>query len=129
MSYCRWSTDNFTCDLNAYEDRDGYVIEVASNRHIGDCPIVDWEGFLLRDTRVDRVEMAAQQDARAAFLASCAREPINLPHAGETIRVGNDLDAFEAQFRALRELGYRFPDDVFDDIDYERRVNSADHSA
>lgn len=30
MSYCRWSTDDFTCDLYCYESSEGYVTHVAS---------------------------------------------------------------------------------------------------
>ena len=33
MSYCRWSTDNFKCDLYCYEDvNGGFTTHVASNR-------------------------------------------------------------------------------------------------
>jgi hypothetical protein len=33
MSYCRWSSDNFGCDLYCYESREGFETNVASFRH------------------------------------------------------------------------------------------------
>lgn len=32
MSYCRWSSDNWKCDLYCYEDANGYITHVADNR-------------------------------------------------------------------------------------------------
>lgn len=42
MSYCRWSSMDFKCDLYIYEAEDGIAIHVASNRVIGDVPAIDW---------------------------------------------------------------------------------------
>lgn len=32
MSYCRWSSDDYQCDIYAYEAEDGFVVHVASSR-------------------------------------------------------------------------------------------------
>lgn len=37
MSYCRWSSDNFECDLYCYSDvNGGYTTHVAGRRRQGD---------------------------------------------------------------------------------------------
>ena len=38
MSYCRWSSDDFRCDLYIYESAAGFVIHVAANRVEWDPP-------------------------------------------------------------------------------------------
>ena len=39
MSYCRWSSDNWKCDLYCYEDVSGGITtHVAGNRIVGDIP-------------------------------------------------------------------------------------------
>src|SRR5687767_6611694 len=40
MSYCRWSTDDFQCDLYCYEDvSGGFTTHVAGRRKIWDAPL------------------------------------------------------------------------------------------
>jgi hypothetical protein len=34
MSYCRWSSMDFTCDIYAYESDGGFVVHVASGRFV-----------------------------------------------------------------------------------------------
>lgn len=106
MSYCRWSSDDFACDLYAYEAIDGYTIHIANNRVLGDIPKVPWILDVASDVWV-AAHMAQQE-----FLRTAQRERIGLPHDGETF-VEDDLDDFEERLRYLREIGYKFPDDVF----------------
>jgi hypothetical protein len=111
MSYCRWSCDNFNCDLYCYEDASGgWTTHVAGNRHIGECPGWSWE-----DTPE---KMVADVQAQYEWLQSCAREKITLPHAGATF---NDptIEGFRARLLALREIGYRFPDYVLAAVEAE----------
>lgn len=109
MSYCRWSCDDFRCDIYAYESNDGYEIHVAGNRIVGDIPHVP---FILD---VDADEWRAAYQAQHDFLATAQREPITLPHAGESF-CESDLEDLAARLIMLRELGYRFPDHVLETI-------------
>lgn len=41
MSYCRWSSDDFQCDVYCYEADEGFIIHVAVSRPVlkdGDLP-------------------------------------------------------------------------------------------
>lgn len=96
MSYCRWSTDDFKCDLYAYEG-DKYYIHVAANRHTipyDEMKELDW------DERYKHME------------------PIGLPCDGETFGF-ETLQEFKNKFLELRKMGYRFPDRVLGRIQEE----------
>lgn len=122
MSYCRWSTDRFACDLYCYADvRGGYTTHVAGNRIVGDCPPDMFE--LMADAARDgkEVDHSALMEAewkKDAFLDNCERVDIDLPHAGETFN-DPDLTSFRVRLVMLREAGYRFPDSVLAEIDEE----------
>ena len=120
MSYCRWSTDDFACDLYCYEDvRGGYTTHVAGNRALGDIP------KLPAELSADNAEVFSDTlNAQCKFLDACEREDITLPHAGETF---NDptLETFRARLVSLRDLGYHFPDSVLEKIDQKIGVRDA----
>jgi hypothetical protein len=111
MSYCRWSSDAFRCDLYVYEScGGGFRVHVAASRIVGEAPHVD------EDAAPEA--MSAQINAQLEFVTGAEHVAIDLPHAGETL-VEPDLVALRARLVALRELGYRFPDDVLARIDAE----------
>lgn len=118
MSFCRWSSDNFACDLYAYESDAGYMIHVASNRVVGDVPPLDWE---TEDPGVFYTAYKAQH----AFLDSATREPIGLAHDGETF-VFDSLEEFRDCFVMLREAGYHFPQGLIESIEEEMREEKED---
>lgn len=112
MSYCRWSTDSFRCDLYAYECVDDtWTIHVASNRIPDDAPRAL---PLPRPGEDHGLWMRAQQEL-SQYLETCERTPINGPHDGETFKEP-DLESFLARLLYLRNVGYRFPDWVLDDV-------------
>jgi hypothetical protein len=111
MSYCRWSTDNFNCDLYVYEAEEGYVIHIAAVRYAGDIPKVDW-GLLMADKRE---EFSAQMKAQHDFLDEAERVPIGLPFDGQAL-VADNLEQLEQFLFMLRETGYRFPDGVLEAV-------------
>ena len=118
MSYCRWSSDDFACDLYCYESDYGYVTHVASSRVVGPVPpLPSAQEFIHGDADTIAAAFKAQHD----YLGIAGREDIGLPHDGETF-VDDALDEFEARLRELRSLGYRFPDYVFDIIAEEKEV-------
>lgn len=108
MSYCRWSSDNFGCDLYCYEDvAGGWTTHVAGRRHVGEIPSVDWTA--------SPEQIAAAHKAQTDALAASPLEPIGLPHDGATFRDGT-LEDFLATLLMLREAGYRFGDYVLDSV-------------
>lgn len=108
MSYCRWSTDDFQCDLYCYEDcGGGFTTHVAGMRYGFKSelpPVVVFdkehvEEWLERDKKVQ--EMIKNAD----------RITINLPHSGETFN-DPDLASFRERIRGLKLVGYRVPENL-----------------
>jgi len=102
MSYCRWSSGDWNCDLYCYEDaRGGWTTHVAENRY---------KYPLKANTEFRHLEKNLVK--------------IDLPHAGETF---NDptLKAFRQRLVTLREIGYIFPDGVFQEVDEEIELEKA----
>ena len=103
MSYCRWSTNDFQCDLYCYEDcSGGWTTHVAGLKR---SP--DW--VKAPDTKdVKTLEIWHQK----------SYVPIGKPYDGKSF---NDptLEDFKARLLSLREVGYIFPDRVLDLVDEE----------
>ena len=107
MSYCRFSSDNFSCDLYCYQSDRGYTTHVAGNRILGNIPKLPPFEFRLMDEFIDA------QLKQHEFLVTAKREPITLTHSGESFD-DPTLEDFLARLLMLRELGYSFPDHVLD---------------
>jgi len=117
MSYCRWSTDNFGCDLYCYEDvAGGYTTHVAGNRIVGDVPKIG--EFPLTWNDEEREEYEKRCLAQMRFLQTCERKPIGLPYDGQSFN-DSDLESFLERLLHLREVGYKFPDRVIDAVKEE----------
>jgi hypothetical protein len=119
MSYCRWSSNNWDCDLYCYEHVDGgFTTHVAGNRVVGDVP-KDMD-FPPAGTSKDEVakwaeEAVVSHRAQMAFLETAERKDIGLPHDGETFS-DPDLESFLARVTSLRDMGYHVPDFVIESI-------------
>lgn len=101
MSYCRFSTDNFECDLYCYQSDEGYRTHVATHR--------TKPGLVHPQMRSDET---LDEFCRRIDDATCE---IGLPYDGVSF-TDETLEDFEARLRMLRDAGYRFPDRVFDEI-------------
>lgn len=123
MSYCRWSSDNWRCDLYCYEDvSGGFTTHVAGNRVVGEIPRDPSVLELVRGTISDE-EWLTQHRAALKFLETAERRPIGLPHDGESFN-DPDLPSFLKRVTDLRAMGYNIPDYVFDEIQEELRSTS-----
>jgi hypothetical protein len=105
MSYCRWSSCNFACDLYVYESDGGWMIHVARNRVVGRVPEVVWP--------VDRSPEAVDRFVTThrfqhEWLMAAKRKPIGLPHDGETFCEPTPGECADTIERLIR-LGYRAP--------------------
>lgn len=113
MSYCRFSTDDFQCDLYCYESEGGYMTHVAGNRVVFKevlPPEIDWE--------VDMEGYLARHNKIMSMVDKADRVAITLPHVGETF-CDTTLEEFKDTLLMLKDAGYRFPDYVFERIEEE----------
>jgi len=108
MAYCRWSSDDWSCDIYCYEDCwGGFTTHVAGNRVVGDIPKTP------PLTKASISDYMVAHKAQMAFLEMCQRKPLGLPHAGESF---NDPDAASCADRLeeLRVIGYNVPQYAID---------------
>lgn len=112
MSYCRFSSEDFQCDVYAYESvHGGFAVHVAGNRVVFTEPLpaqVPLEkeniaAFIERHHKVMKMVDAAK------------RMPIGLPHDGEDFCEG-DASACADRLESLRTLGYRVPQYAIDSL-------------
>lgn len=114
MAYCRWSSDDFRCDVYTYEDvGGGWTTHVASRKRVfaselppplggptDAAPIEAWvEAFVHR------------QAVLGPLLDGADLVPIGLPHDGRTFTDPTPGDCAD-RLDHLRELGYRVPQDA-----------------
>lgn len=106
MSYCRWSSDDFQCDLYCYEHCDGgYMTHVAGNRLVLTTPLPkpqpftpeNMKAWYRRHKRVERM------------LKKCKRVPIGGPHDGKSFW-DETPQALLDRMLYLKQCGYRVPD-------------------
>lgn len=126
MAYCRWSSENFVCDLYCYETVHGWVTHVATMRYAGTPPEVDW----IKDhgSPAAMALFQAQCQTQRDWLATAARLPIGLSQDGQTF-VDSSPEAFRDRLLWLRSLGYRFPDYVLWEIEEEIAEMAAERVA
>ena len=136
MSYCRWSSDGYRCDLYAYEDVAGcWTIHIAGRRSKMQAPLLtnylklkkdgkSWEEKGLRDFNKAHHEWRKEQD----LLSDEERyEDINLEHDGKTFRMGT-LGAFRDKMVELMDMGYMCDRDVLVLIDEEIDEHGRGHT-
>jgi len=117
MSYCRWSTDNFKCDLYCYKDcRGGYTTHVAGNRWRL------WYGFLhwLTDERFDCGGYKTRMDRLDPFFFPhwLTHKKIRLLEAGESFN-DSTIEDFYERIKSLIRLGYKVPDYLLREVKKE----------
>jgi hypothetical protein len=119
MSYCRWSSDDWRCDLYCYEDvSGGWTTHVAGRKPIDVPRELPWPNKSPDDDKEAWKKWQASHDAAMKYLETAEYRNIDLPHAGDTF---NDptLEAFKERLLYLRGLGYNFPDYVLEAVDAE----------
>jgi hypothetical protein len=105
MSYCRWSSDDYRCDVYVYEDSaGGWTTHVARVRVLGTvppAPRLDDPDFV----RKAPIALRAQHE----YVMNAIRQPIGLPHDGKRF---NDPSPGEcaARLQRLKDMGYLVPD-------------------
>jgi hypothetical protein len=110
MSYCRWSSDDWQCDVYVYEGC-GFVTHVARSRVLGAIPPTP----PMRNDPAWPREFLLAHRAQMAFLATCERAFITLPHAGESFH-DDTPGACADRLEMLRALGYNVPQYAIDEL-------------
>ena len=112
MSYCRWSTDNFKCDVYAYESQSGFEIHVAARRVVGDVPP------LANILEVSTDEFMKSYNAHHEFLETAERLNIGLEYDGKSFTC-DTLEEFLEKLKEIKSKGYNVPDSVFEEVAQE----------
>ena len=116
MSYCRWSSDDYRCDLYCYETNSHFVIEVASYRVGEDLPrIGDYPSG--GDLEAHQKWIRAEEE-QMRILRTMARTPIGGPHDGGSFWV-KTLGEFLHILQMLRAEGYNYPNYVLEEVERE----------
>ena len=108
MSYCRWSSDDWSSDIYCYEScNGGWDIHVASNRIIGDIPK---SGHLFGKDMDAYMKIHRKQ---MKFLETAEHKDIGLEYDGEIFNESTPLLAAQRLIE-LRETGYIVPQYAID---------------
>ena len=131
MSYCRWSSDGFACDVYVYEHySDGYVCHIAARKIVNldeapHCPSwfdypTDEDGRLSDDSIND---FMLKHRAWMDWLSKSAiREDIGLEFDGKTFNHDSATSMANDLF-ILKQMGYQVPQYVIDALYEEGKEN------
>jgi hypothetical protein len=115
MSYCRWSTDDFQCDLYCFEHTYGwYQTYVAGNRIEFAEPLPEPVPF----TKETFDEWWKRYKVVEKIIQKSKKVPIGLPYDGQGFRDKTPQE-FLSRLLTLKAAGYRFPDEVIEQIKEE----------
>jgi hypothetical protein len=120
MSYCRWSSDDFGCDVYVYEDvSGGWTTHVARFKVLGEIPKIP---PMTGDPAWPELFLPAY-NAQMAYLETAQRAPIDLAHDGESFNDPTPGQCAE-RLQWLCELGYKVPQYAIDEL---REEQEAEH--
>lgn len=122
MSYCRWSSDDFCCDLYVFKDvRGGWTTHVASRRRVfaeglpAPCPEPEAFGDIHEWAK-------AWTERNCAVMQIVHRTPlvrIGLEHGGATFHDASPV-ACADRLKNLRAVGYVVPQYAIDELRREQ---------
>lgn len=123
MSYCRWSDDDFQCNLYCYPQvGDSFVTHVASMRRVFKKQLPPPISESVDDP--DYMNKIFARHQRVMELCKTAEMvPIGLPCDGQ-IFVDITLEEFRTRVDKLLVMGYRAPRGLLDDIDTEIEIKN-----
>jgi hypothetical protein len=118
MSYCRFSSCDFACDLYVYEG-EGFHVHVAGGRWLGDIPKT--AGLWPKEGPVDAESLRpwfAAHNAQTEFLKTATLEPIGHPLAGTSHDFATREYLLEFLVKMAKD-GFRMPDHLVSRIERE----------
>jgi hypothetical protein len=121
MSYCRFSTNDFQCDVYCYEGQDGFVVHVATRRPVYKEPLPPEVEFTPDDIYAWATAHVARSSIVSKMLDEAEHIQIGLPHDGKTFLYGTAGDAADC-LSELKKLGYMVPDDAIEALREEYAI-------
>ena len=116
---CRWSTDDFGCDLYVYEGLFGWSINVASLRYVFadplPAPVALPAGFTDKQFEAWAGRVAVVSD----IIHRSDLAPIGLSSDGQSLEAATPGQAADV-LETLAQEGYRFPRMVVDELRAEQ---------
>lgn len=113
MSYCRWSTNSFRCDVYVYAAQDNWVIHVAGNKLVFPEDLPDEPSLEDIDGWLEHFRLVQQ------LIDKVQRVPLNLGHDGETFELGSPGECADT-LAMLADCGYRVPVGVIAELRQEQ---------
>lgn len=109
MSYCRFSSDDYQCDVYCYHAEDGYVIHVAGNRRVftPPPPVPDEPSDFSADVK--------RWSVVTALFAKTKPVDIGGPHDSACFTEATPAFAAD-RLESLRGDGYRVPQYAIDEL-------------
>jgi hypothetical protein len=125
MSYCRWSSNDFQCDVYVYESRDGFWTHVAARRPVFDGPLPPPADLPRGFTEAQFEAWIGRRRAVDAMVDRATLVDIGGPHDGTDFcdrLPGECAD----RLVMLRDAGYWVPQSAIDALRAEQdEINDA----
>ena len=114
MSYCRWSSDRFQCDVYVYADcTGGWTTHVASSRSIEKSPVMPWRTLGVPILGRFRWWLYTKRNDR--WSDNRTFTSIGLEHDGESFN-DNTPGECAARLEELKAMGYNVPQYVINSL-------------
>lgn len=121
MSYCRWSDQQFECDIYAFAHMQGtYEVWVASQRHTSPAPKPTVPPFPVKGTEQQIEEWIEAENQFDKWMDGATLVPIGLPHDGAMFSFATPAEAAE-KMEELRSVGYNVPQYAIDALREEAK--------
>lgn len=118
MSYCRFSSDDYQCDVYCYQDVcGGYTTHVAEYRFVFDeelPPPVSIE---------NAKDWVARYQKVSAMVKRSKRQRIGLPFDGKQFNE-EDAEACAKRLQELKDLGYKVPQYAIDALKMDAAIEN-----
>lgn len=121
MSYCRWSDNDFKCDLYCYYGGN-YITHVAENKIVFEEELPPHI-----ELSEDNIEKYLERYKKVMDIVHESKHvKIELPYSGQTFQ-DDSMEEFLVTVKMLKETGYNVPDWVIQNIEEEmEELNGGD---
>ncbi len=117
MGYCRWSSDDYQCDVYVYEDvSGGWTTHIAGNRVVFEDPLPE---PVLSETDGFTEKWLARHGIVMKMLENAEHVDIDHPEAGQSHNDSTPEDCAD-RLEALRAEGFVVPQYAIDDLRSDR---------
>jgi hypothetical protein len=121
MSYCRFSSDNWQCDVYCYQAQAGYAVSVAARRRLFASPLPE-PPHAHPTTEAEWQEYGRWQVELHSLASIATLVDIGLPCDGAHYLFATAQEAAD-KLTELRGMGYRVPQSAIDTLREEAQSN------